>query len=899
MRPRRVPWTSAVIRLEAFLAGNPQARVLAVGAEAFPSFAFDSRLVQPGQLFMAVRTAKGDGHDHIAAAVAGGAGGVLCERLDGWTPPPGLTVLLVPDTAAAVRAYAAHILRCRDLPVVAVTGSAGKTSAKEFIAHLLAARYRVFRNPGNFNDSYGLPIALGLLEDQHEILVLEMGTDRRGEIAELAAIAPPDTAVVTLVAPAHLDALVDLDGVAAEKGALVAALGPAGLAVLSGDDPRVAAMAERTAASVVLCRVGDPDHSLQVGTEDAEEAGAGGGHPGRPGPELAWATDPRISRAGTAFTLHLGGERTAVTIPRLGAQFARAAVMAAVVARRYGLALDEIAVRLADLPTIPGRLNPLAGREGSLLLDDSYNASPEAVLAGLAVLAQLDAACRVAVLGDMAELGALAAESHRRVGAEAAAGVDLLVTKGPLAAGIAEAARQAGLAAERVVVTHTAQDAVAAVLPFLGPETVVLVKGSAVTRMEQVVAGLMAQPALAPRLLVRQDAAWKQIVALEPDRPTWVEIDLGALAHNTRRLKDAAGSAVLMAVLKADAYGHGAVQAARVVLRHGADQLAVACLSEGAALRSAGITAPILILGYTPAWQAREALRLDLAATVFDDRTALAFSLASRDLGRQARLHVKVDTGMHRLGCPPGESPALLARLAAMPGLEVAGIFTHLACADDPSQAGRAATAAQLSSWEALLARLRTERLRPPLAHALNSAGLLAWPEGRGDLVRPGIALYGLSPSPDMAAAIGPAGLDLRPVLSWKTQIAQVHRLEPGEAVGYGARWRAARSSLVATIPVGYADGFRRAPRGWRQVLVRGRAAPLIGRVSMDQSSVDVTDIPGARQGDEVVLIGRQGTLAIRAEDAAAWLGTVSYEVVAGILARVPRLGTEGGGGSA
>lgn len=153
------------------------------------------------------------------------------------------------------------------------------------------------------------------------------------------------------------------------------------------------------------------------------------------------------------------------------------------------------------------------------------------------------------------------------------------------------------------------------------------------------------------------------------------------------------------------------------------------------------------------------------------------------------------------------------------------------------------------------MARLGEEGLRPPLAHALNSAGLLAWPAARGDLVRPGIALYGLSPSADLAAAIGPTGLDLRPVLSWKTQIGQVHRLEPGDAVGYGATWRATRPSLVATIPVGYADGFRRAPRSWRQVLVRGCVAPLMGRVSMDQSAVDVTGIPGLRQGDEVVLI--------------------------------------------
>ena len=611
--------------------------------------------------------------------------------------------------------------------------------------------------------------------------------------------------------------------------------------------------------------------------------------------DSAWAATPQINRDGTRFTLHLDAETTTVTIPRLGAHFARAAVMAAVVGRRFGLSLTEIVGRLAELPAVPGRLNPLPGREGSWILDDSYNASPEAVLAGLAVLGQVEAGRRVAVLGDMAELGGLSAESHRRVGEAAAGLVDLLVTKGPLAEGIAEAARAAGLPAERVVVTQRAQDAVDAVLPQLGPETVVLVKGSAVTRMEQVTQGLMAQPSLAPRLLVRQDAAWKQIVVLEPDRPTWVEVDLGALAHNTRRLKDAAGGAELMAVLKADAYGHGAVQAARVVLRHGASRLAVACLSEGATLRAAGITAPILVLGYTPAWQAREALRLGLDAAVFDLATGQAFSRAARDLGRTARLHLKVDTGMHRLGCGPDEAESLLAQLTELPGLAVEGIFTHLACADDRGDAGRAATEAQLASWQSLLTRLEAAGRRPRLAHALNSAGLLAWLQARGDLVRPGIALYGLAPSAALAEACGPRGLDLRPVLSWRTQVGQLHRLDAGEAVGYGASWRAARPSLIATIPVGYADGFRRAPKAWRQVLVRGRRAPLVGRVSMDQSAVDVTDIPGVRQGDTVTLIGRQGEDAILADEVAAWLGTLHYEVVAGILARVPRLGRDAG----
>jgi alanine racemase len=470
------------------------------------------------------------------------------------------------------------------------------------------------------------------------------------------------------------------------------------------------------------------------------------------------------------------------------------------------------------------------------------------------------------------------------VGRRAAQVVDRLVTRGKQAAWVADEARQAGLAPAEVAITYTAEDAIAAVRPLLDPGTVVLVKGSAVARMEQVTAGLLADPGRAPELLVRQDAAWRQIVVLQPDRPTWLEVDLGAIARNVRYLKAAAGQAALMAVLKGDAYGHGAVQVAHTALHNGADWCGVACLSEAAELRRAGIDAPILVLGYTPAWQASDAVRLGLCATVFDRATAAAFSQAAQALAGVARVHVKVDSGMHRLGRPPAEVADLLADLRRLPHLEVEGLFTHLAMADDLSPAGQAATAAQLACFEDLLVELSAAGLRPPMAHAANSAALLTRPEARFDLVRPGIALYGLAPSADVGAT------GLSPALAWKTQVAGVRAVAAGEAVGYGHAWRARRASRIATIPVGYADGFRRGPSTWRHVLVRGQPAPVVGRVSMDQTTIDVTDIPGARQGDEVVLIGRQGAQGITVDEVAAWLGTIGYEVVSAILARVPRV---------
>ena len=461
-----------------------------------------------------------------------------------------------------------------------------------------------------------------------------------------------------------------------------------------------------------------------------------------------------------------------------------------------------------------------------------------------------------------------------------------------------------------MIVTYTAEDAARAVLDRLGPGDVVLVKGSHATRMEQVVALLMAEPHLAADLLVRQDNAWQQTVTISPDRPTWLEIDLGAIAHNVRRLKKIAGDAQLMISLKADAYGHGAVQVAQTALLNGATWLGVACLSEGLALRQAGIAAPILILGYTPAWQARDLLRHDLTPTVFDLDVARSLSRAASVLDRPARVHVKVDTGMGRLGIFPADAPGFIRELRTLPGLTVEGLFTHLSVADGASAWELAYTAEQIAAFDRVLAELAAADIHIPLVHAENSAALLrallpedggcgdvatgrygereqshhplrsTLPASRFTLVRTGIAIYGLDPSPQVRC---PA--DFRPALAWKTQVAQVKELPAGSAVGYGGTYRTGGVERIAVIPVGYADGFRRGPQHWGEVLVRGQRAAIVGRVCMDQTMINVTGIPGVHQGDEVVLIGRQGDERITAEEVAARLGTINYEVVSAILA--------------
>lgn len=364
-----------------------------------------------------------------------------------------------------------------------------------------------------------------------------------------------------------------------------------------------------------------------------------------------------------------------------------------------------------------------------------------------------------------------------------------------------------------------------------------------------------------------------------PERSTWARIDLGAIVHNARRLRAIAG-VPLLAVIKADAYGHGAVEAARALQAGGGAGLGVATVGEAWALRAAGIGAPIVLLGYTPPQQAREVVQLGLTCTLFDLETARALADAGAALQRQVAVHVKVDTGMGRLGLLPEEAGPFLHALCREPGLQVQGLFTHFATADEPDETF---ARAQLARFERLLTDLTAAGLRPPLVHAANSAALLRFPTARFDMVRPGIACYGLSPSDAT-----PLPEDFRPALSFHTQVAYVKAVPAGTPLSYGATFTTRRPSRIATIPVGYADGLRRAP-AWRQVLVHGRRAPIVGRISMDYALVDVTDVPLVRAGDEVVLIGAQGGERITATEVAGWLGTVVYEVITSLSPRVAR----------
>jgi len=361
-------------------------------------------------------------------------------------------------------------------------------------------------------------------------------------------------------------------------------------------------------------------------------------------------------------------------------------------------------------------------------------------------------------------------------------------------------------------------------------------------------------------------------------RWAWAEIDLGAIAANARTLAGIARPAALCAVVKANGYGHGAAMAAGAALDGGATWLAVALTSEGAALREAGINAPILLLSEPPADEHADVARFDLTPTVYTEAGIASLAQAA---SRPLTVHLKVDTGMHRVGAPPSEARRLAELVLAHPPLKLGGVWTHCAVADEP---GHPATAVQTERLDAVVKDLADAGIEVPIVHAANSAATIDVPALHRDLVRCGIALYGLAPSPALAGRV-----PLQPALRLVARVSHVQVVPAGDAVSYGLRRPVERDTVVATVPIGYADGVpRRLFDVGAEVLVGGARRPLAGVVTMDQLLVDcgtATVVPG----DEVVLIGEQGDERIGAEEWAERLGTIAYEIVCGISARVPR----------
>ncbi|MGI6604317.1 MAG: alanine racemase [Firmicutes bacterium] len=367
-------------------------------------------------------------------------------------------------------------------------------------------------------------------------------------------------------------------------------------------------------------------------------------------------------------------------------------------------------------------------------------------------------------------------------------------------------------------------------------------------------------------------------------RPTWAEVDLDAIAANVRAVRQVVDPRVkIMAVVKANAYGHGAVAVARVAVANGADQLAVATMDEAVTLREAGIDQPILVLGTNiPSEVLDVAVEKGIAQALCTVELAQALSAAAVRQGKKALVHLKIDTGMSRIGVLPEDAVTFMDRVGRLEGLKFEGVFSHFAAADEPNEEF---TQYQFSRFQQALLALERAGYTFPLRHIANSAAIMDHPEMHLDMVRAGSLVVGSWPGEKTQRKV-----HLREAFTLKTRIVYIKTVQAGTAVSYGLTYTTPGEKMLATLPIGYADGYRRGLSNRASVLVRGKRAPVVGRICMDQCVIDVTDVPGVALGDEVILIGRQSGAEVSAKELGALLETLDLEVLCGIGARVPRV---------
>lgn len=785
--------------------------------------------VQPDTLFVALRGERHDGHRFLHELVARGVRNALVSE----PPPPALhdrlNTIVVPDTLDALQRLAAWHRGHFHGPVVGITGSNGKTVVKEWLAQLLGREEHIARSPGSWNSQVGVPLSVWGLHRGHTMGIFEAGISRPGEMARLRPIIRPTIGVFTSLGPAHGENFPDEGTKAREKLELFR---DAQVLVYPGDIAPLHAAVK----SLGL------DRHLLTRTWSRE------------GSAFAHLLREERVEGGLRLTIGHGADDFAVHLPFDDHASVANAMTCITLLLHLGRTPAWVQERLPQLHAVAMRLELLDGVNGSLLINDAYSNDTASLAIALDHLAaHATDRERVVVLGDIHDSGEAQDVLYGRVaGLLRRAGVERLLGVGP------RIAAHATLFGGRARFFPGAEDLLRGVAPEELRDAAVLVKGARSLGLERVV------------------ERWQRQV-----HGTVLEIDLDAVRHNLNHFRGLLrpGTGVL-AMVKAFGYGSGATELARLFAYERVDMLGVAYADEGIALRQDGITLPILVMNPEPVPQ--EVLhRFRLEAVVYDLRSLEAAIDHARSYADAPPVHLKIDTGMHRLGFDPGHLDTVITALRRAPFLRVATVFSHLAASEDPAH--DAFTREQLARFNAAADRLEAVLAGRPARHIANSAGISRFPEAHLDLVRPGIGLHGVGHDAAETAL-------LRPAARLRTTIAQVKAVPPGDSVGYGRRHRVQAAQRIAVLPIGYADGlFRSLGHGVGHVLVHGRRAPFTGSICMDMCMVDVTDIPCA-PGDAVTVFGPGRPL----EDHARDMGTIPYEALTAISQRVKRVFVHG-----
>jgi len=806
-------------------------------------FSTDSRFIKPGELFIALQGKAFDGNDFAAEALSKGAAGAVISQVSASTPPGPGNVILVRDSVEAIQLIASAYRQWFPVKAIGITGSTGKTIVKDMLTGIMSRCLRVLSTPLSFHGQIGLPLTLFSLKQEHQLLVLELGISRQGEMEKLAAMAGLSCAVLTNISEAHLEHLGSIDNVAAEKRKIFTGFTTnEHAAILNNDDPFCREIAASLKCPIVTFGL---EQEADFRAERIEPAGSKG----------SW------------FTLKHPGGRDRLYLNAPGKHNIYNGLAAIAAAWTLGADLEAIRRGLEEfhLPQMRLEIHTTSVLEENVtIINDTYNASPASMRGALEALREMAGRHRtIAILGDMLELGNFSVTAHEMIGDEVQLhGIDILITIGELARNIGRKAMARGMSAELIFHCQDTVEAAELLRSQIREGDFLLFKGSRLLQLD---------------LLAAQ--------FIGGIRPTKLIIDLGAIAHNVRIIKERVGPGVkIMAVVKSGGYGHDSRKVADVVLKNGTDYLAVAVPDEGIFLRKAGFEqTPVLVMGPTLEHEAIKLVKYRLAQTVDSTGIVTAIEREAAKVAMRLPVHLKIDTGMGRIGLQPAEVDDFVDFVRTCPQVIIEGIMTHLSSADD--RTADDFTRHQLDIFRHIVDRLEKRGITIPLKHVAASAGILFFPEAWFNMVRPGILLYGLCPDNEQQLNFG-----FRPAASFVTRIAHIKTVPANTPISYKRSFITTRESRIATLPVGYYDGYNRLLSNKAHVLVRGVRAPIVGNITMDMTMVDISLIPEARVGDEVVLFGSQQGNEIQLGELARLCGTIHYELIGNISARVSRV---------
>jgi alanine racemase len=781
----------------------------------------DSRKTVPpeGAVFFAIAGERHDGHRFLGALHAAGVRQFVVERAVDPEAFPESNILRVDSSVAALQALARYHRQQFSIPVIGVTGSNGKTIVKEWLFQLLSADYNVVKNPGSYNSQIGVALSVWQMHRHHQLGIFEAGISKPGEMERLERMIQPSLVILTTIGSAHDEGFSSRAQKIKEKLKLA-----------------------RHAKLILYCR-DQQDVTREISTAKQVSQRL-----------FCWGADAecdvRIEKQSDNNVLvSYRGQQVLIELPFSNVASLENAGHCIATMLYLGCSADVVASRIRQLQSVPMRLELKQGINQCQLIDDTYNNDLGGLQISLDFLSGLQGKKRSVILSDILQSGL----SDEILGREIAGRITQAGVSSFIGIGRILFSQQAALEKiARKFFFRTTDEFLKEADWGMFQQEAILVKGARSFQFERIVQRLQAKI-----------------------HGTVMEIDLAAIVHNLNFFKSKLFPGVkLMVMVKAFAYGSGSEEVAHLLQYHNVDYLGVAYSDEGVQLRRAQIRLPIMVMN--PSEKNFESL---IAYALEPEIYSLAIlrALVLFLEGRRCKIHLKIDSGMHRLGFEEAELTEVIAILQENPAIEVISVFSHLAGADEPEHDDF--TNEQAQRFARAISRLRSELDINPVAHLLNSSGILRFPTWQFGMVRLGIGLYGIDPTRSGRKF-------LQPAMTLKTVISQIRRVPAGATVGYGRKGRTNRPTTIATIAIGYADGFsRRFSGGVGSVLLHGALAPVIGNVCMDMTMVDITGIE-AKEGDEVVIFGKELPIEVLAEK----INTIPYELLTATSERVKRV---------